>query len=436
MLPVVALVGRTNVGKSSLFNYFTHTRHAIVADYEGLTRDRQYGYSSYQHKDFIVVDTGGIGDPQTEIDQLVEKQCDYAIAEADVILFLVDAATGIVATEQHIADKLRKVGKPVILVINKVDTVNIETTLPDFYAVGYRDLFPISVLRKTGMMALLECIVQYFPSVGSVNVSDEAGSQEQNIKIAIVGKPNVGKSTLVNRLLGEERVIVSDQPGTTRDSIFIPFERQGQHYTLIDTAGIRRRKHIEDKIEKFSIVKALQAIDAAHVVLFLMDAQNGIKDQDLKLLGLVLYSGRGVVVVVNKWDNLSDDQKWQVEKELDRRLGFLDFAKKHFISALHGTGVGDLFPLIKEVYDASMQLLSTPQLTRILQQLVNDYEPPLVHGRRIKLQYAHAGGHNPPVIVIHGHRLQELPGSYQRYLENGFRQILNLTGTPIQIVFK
>jgi len=441
MLPVIAIVGRPNVGKSTLFNCLTKTRDALVANQRGLTRDRQYGRGEFEEHPFIVIDTGGIAEDEGQFDALVSKQVNCAIDESDIILFMVDARDGVTPADEEIANKLRKeIKKPVFLVVNKIDGLDAAVASAEFFSLGFGDPISIAASHQRGIKELLQKIFVETRFLASQSDMTEQtvetrliASQSTSCKVAIIGRPNVGKSTLVNRILGEERVIVFDQPGTTRDSIYIPFERRGQHYTIIDTAGVRRRGKVFETIEKFSIVKTLKAIEDANVVLFLIDGQQEVAEQDLKLLGLVLESGKSLVIAVNKWDGLSDYEKERIKQELDRRLVFVSYAKIHFISALHGTGVGNLFKSIDQVYKSATKKLSTPLLTRILEKAVEMHQPPLVGGRRIKLRYAHAGGKNPPIIVIHGTRVSSLPASYKKYLENVFRETLHLVGTPIRI---
>jgi GTP-binding protein len=429
--PVIAIVGRPNVGKSTLFNCFTKSRDAIVADQPGLTRDRQYGYGVFEDRSFIVVDTGGIGVEEETLDNLMAKQSWQAINESDVIIFLVDARDGLTAADQIITNKLRTLNKPIFLVMNKIDGLDAHVAAADFHALGLGEPIAIAAAHRRGINVLLEKVLTKFPPV-----EEKAAEEKAGIKIAIVGKPNVGKSTLVNRFLGEERVVVYDEPGTTRDSIFVHLERRGKHYIIMDTAGVRRRRKVTETIEKFSVIKALQAIDEANVVVFLIDAREGVAEQDLKLLGHIIDSGKALVIAVNKWDGLAEEEKEWIKKELQRRLIFVNYAKWHFISALHGSGVGNLFASIEQAYNAAMKSVSTSQITYILEQIVTAHPPPLVKGRRIKLRYAHIGGHNPPIIVIHGKQVGALPGSYKRYLENAFREALQLIGTPIRIELK
>ncbi len=431
MLPVIALVGRPNVGKSTLFNYLTRSRDALVADFPGLTRDRQYGRIKRGERDCILVDTGGITDAKDGIDSSARRQVQIALQEADVIFFLVDARAGLCASDQAIAEMLRKQDKPVLLVLNKIDGINIELAMMDFYSLALGEPVLIAASHGRGVVELVRRIDDFVPASHEVQAP-----VEQGIAIAVVGRPNVGKSTLVNRLLGEERVVVYDQPGTTRDSIYIPFERKGQQFTLIDTAGMRRRARISQTIEKFSVIKALQAIEKAHVVIYLIDASEGITDQDCHLLGQVLEAGRALIIGLNKWDGLSFDQKQKIKRQIDVKLPFLDFAEKHPVSALHGSGVGSLFDVVFSLYQAAMADMSTSALTNYLKEAVEAHQPPLVRGRRIKLKYAHQGGHNPPIVVIHGNQTEALPDAYRRYLINFFRGKLRLQGTPVRIEFR
>lgn len=429
MLPVIAIVGRPNVGKSTLFNYLTRTRDALVANEPGVTRDRQYGEGSFEERRFIVIDTGGLEDIQNEIHQQISQQTWAALTEAEIIFWVTDARAGLTPVDQEILKKLRALQKPIYLLVNKSDGLEESMACADFYATGIPDIFAITATQGRGIQALLNKVLP--PPILLEETTEKP--DESGIKVAIVGRPNAGKSTLVNRILGEERVVVYDAPGTTRDSIFIPFERRGKKYTFIDTAGVRRRSRVENPVEKFSVVKTLQAITEANVVVFVLDAREGIADQDLHLLGYILDSGRALVIAVNKWDGLSADQRQWVERELDRRLVFVRYARVHFISALHGSGVGNLFTSIDEAYRSATRKLSTPKLTQMLEDAVEAHQPPAVIGRRIKLRYAHAGGSNPPIIVIHGNQTEALPASYQRYLSNYFRDALSMVGTPIRV---
>lgn len=430
MIPVIALVGRPNVGKSTLFNRITKTQDALVADFPGLTRDRQYGHALHEDKPFIVVDTGGIGVDDIAVDSLMSKQSAIALNEADIILFIVDGRSGLTGIDQLVANNLRKLSKQVILVVNKTEGLDDDIVCSDFQSLGITDIHAISASHGGGIHDLLHDVLSsYIP---------EPVEQEQTktIKIAFAGRPNVGKSTLINRILGEERVVVYDMPGTTRDSIAIPFERDNQHYVLIDTAGVRRRSRVDEKIEKFSVIKTLQAIKESQVCLLLIDATEGITDQDMNILGFIIESGKALVIALNKWDGLDDEHREHVKDELSRRLYFANFAKIRFISALHGSGVGGLFKDINEAYASATQSFSTPKLTRLLQDICTKHTPPCVNGRRIKLRYAHIGGHNPPIIIVHGNQLDSLPESYKRYLNNEFIKHLNLVGTPLKMEFR
>jgi GTP-binding protein len=433
MLPVIALVGRPNVGKSTLFNYLTRSREALVADFPGLTRDRQYGRVKYGERACLVVDTGGIADDAEGIESFARKQVQVALEEADIVCFMVDAREGLSASDKVIADTLRKLAKPVILVTNKVDGIDAAIAANDFYSLALGEPVPTAASHGRGIPELLARISQLLPAREEPVDEDD---NRKGIGIAVVGRPNVGKSTLVNRLLGEERVIVFDEPGTTRDSIYIPFERNGKQFTLIDTAGMRRRSKVSETIEKFSIIKTLQAIEKSHVVIYLIDASEGMTDQDAHLLGLVLEAGKALIIGLNKWDGLTIEQKETVKRQLDVKLSFLDFAEKHPISALHGSGVGKLFDVVHKLYESSMLDMSTPVLTRILKDATDAHQPPIINARRIKLKYAHQGGRNPPIIVIHGVQTDALPTSYKRYLMNYYRDKLKLSGTPIRLEFK
>lgn len=430
MIPVIVLVGRPNVGKSTLFNRLTKTQDALVADFPGLTRDRQYGQAQHEGKSYIVVDTGGIGVDDIDVDTLMSKQSAIALEEADVVLFLVDGRVGLTGIDEKIALNLRRLNKKFHLVVNKTEGLDDDVVCADFQSLGISDIQAISSSHGSGIIELLDIILSPFVKQVHENEEDDA------IKIAFTGRPNVGKSTLINRILGEERVVVYDMPGTTRDSINIPFLRNEQKYVLIDTAGVRRKARIGEKIEKFSVIKTLQAIKKSNVCLQLLDANEGITDQDMNLLGFIIESGKALVIAVNKWDGLDEEHKEHVKSELSRRLHFANFAKIRFISALHGSGVGNLFKDINEAYASSIQSFSTPRLTRLLQDISTKHVPPCVSGRRIKLRYAHLGGHNPPVIVIHGNQLADLPDSYKRYLNNEFIKHLELVGTPLKLEFK
>lgn len=432
MKPVIALVGRPNVGKSTLFNRLTKSRDALVADQPGLTRDRKFGEGKLGNYPYIVIDTGGLSGDIEGIDGLMADQSWLAVQQADIILFMVDARTGVTAEDENIARHLRETGKTIHLVVNKIDGLNADVVMADFYSIGLGEPVGIAAAHGRNVHALIDTVLEDLSGLEEEQEEEE----DSSIKIAVIGRPNVGKSTLVNRILGEERVVAYDMPGTTRDSIYLPFERQGKKYTLIDTAGIRRRARVKEAIEKFSVIKALQAIEDAHVVIMLLDGQEGISEQDASLLGFIMDAGRALVLAINKWDGLDEDQKNKVHRELEIKLPFLTYARTHFISALHGSGVGDLFKSIEEAYNAAMSDFATPRLTDLLNHLVQAHQPPTIKGHRIKLRYAHQGGKNPPIIVIHGNKTSEVPASYRKYLINGFQKHLKLFGTPLRVEFK
>jgi len=427
-------VGRPNVGKSTLFNRLTKSRDAIVADVAGLTRDRQYGEAVWQGKPYIVVDTGGITGDEQGLDLMMAGQSLQAIEEADAVLFLVDARAGRTAGDEQIAEHLRKRNKHTYLIANKIDGADPDAILGEFANLGLGQPLGIAAAHGRNINPMLDAVL----NDESLQVTGEEGRVVEPIgtKIAIIGRPNVGKSTLVNRMLGEDRVVVFDQAGTTRDSIYIPYERFEKPYTLIDTAGVRRRGKVFEAIEKFSVIKTLQAIQDANVVIFVVDAREGIVEQDLHLLGFVLEAGRALVIAVNKWDGMKQEEKEYVKTELERRLIFAQFADIHFISALHGSGVGLLYKSVDQAYQAAMTKIPTRRMTEILEDAVSEHQPPMVNGRRIKLRYAHLGGSNPPIIVVHGNQVDAVPRSYTRYLENTFRKVLKLTGTPIRVEYK
>lgn len=426
---VIAIVGRPNVGKSTLFNCLTRTRDALVADQPGLTRDRNYGIGRVGGRGYIIVDTGGLSGNEEGIEALTAEQARAAMRESDVIFFLVDVREGLTTADETIAAELRRTGKPVHLIVNKSEGLNPDLARTEFHALGLGEPWLIAASHGSGVTHLMESVLNAFPA-------DEVPDASDGIRIAIIGRPNVGKSTLVNRMLGENRVIVFDMPGTTRDSISIPFTRDEQRYTLIDTAGVRRRGHVTEAIEKFSVIKALQAIEVAHVVILVLDAQQEVSNQDAHLLGHLLNAGRGLVIAVNKWDGLPSDKRERIKTELERKLSFLDYARFHFISALHGSGVGDLFDSVTESYTAAMSSFPTPVLTRLLEEALLQHQPPLVHGRRIKLRYAHQGGKNPPLIIIHGNQTDAVPEAYKRFLAKKFRDDLHIRGTPLKLEFK
>ncbi len=496
MSKVVALVGRPNVGKSTLFNRLTKTRDALVADFPGLTRDRKYGRAVYGDREYILIDTGGIDGSEEGIESRMAEQSLLAIDEADLVFFLVDARGGLTSGDYLIADYIRRHRKKTVLVANKIDGLDADVATAELYALGIPDVYPVSAAHGRGLTALLDEALapvlageereppapgpfddpeelkweKGFDFLDNVPVDQDAGGFDWHawkerhalkdeagpdgaaaaeetgeergafadlpIKFAIAGKPNVGKSTLTNRLLGEDRVIVYDQPGTTRDSIYIPLKKDGQDYIVIDTAGVRRRKKVSETVEKFSVVKTLKAIEDSNVTVLVMDAREGVTDQDLSLLGFVIQSGRSVVIAVNKWDGLDRETKDKIRRDLELRLGFADFAEIHFISALHGTGVGHLFESIRSAYRSATTRVSASKLTRILDMATRELQPPLSKGRRVRLKFAHPGGYNPPRVIIHGNKTGDLTDAYRRYLNNYFRKSLNIVGTPISLEFR
>lgn len=507
MSKVVALVGRPNVGKSTLFNRLTKTRDALVADFPGLTRDRKYGRAMYNDYEYILIDTGGIDGSEEGIENRMAEQSLQAIDEADLVFFLVDARNGLTSGDYMIADYIRRHQKKTVLVANKIDGLDSDVATAELYALGISNIYPISATHGRGLSSLLDEVLspvlsdgeehelpqagpfddpeaikweKGFDFLDNVPMDKEAGgfdwhawklrhqkkddagdtdgesgsekaeagekkpeNDEEHdgsfsdlpIKFAIVGRPNVGKSTLTNRMLGEERVIVYDMPGTTRDSIYIPLKKEDQEYIVIDTAGVRKRKKVNEAVEKFSVVKTLQAIEDSNVTILVIDANAGVTDQDLSLLSFIIQSGRSLVIAVNKWDGLDKEVKEKVKQDLELRLGFVDFAEIHFISALHGTGVGHLFESILSAYKSATTRVSTSKLNRILTMATQELQPPLSNGRRVKLKYAHAGGYNPPRIIIHGNKTGDLTDAYKRYLNNYYRKSLHIIGTPISLEF-
>lgn len=435
MKPVIALVGRPNVGKSTLFNQLTRSRDALVADLPGLTRDRKYGDALLEGRSFIVIDTGGIGEKEGGVDAAMADQSRLAMIEADIVLFLVDGRAGLTASDQDIAEEIRRLDKPAHLVINKTDGLDPQVAAAEFHVLGMGQPFTIAAAHGRGVLSMIQTVLD----VAGVDEAEQEAlpsDEEGGIRIAIVGRPNVGKSTLVNRMLGEERVVVYDMPGTTRDSIYIPFEHHGQRYTLIDTAGVRRRGKVNETVEKFSVIKTLQAIKDAQVVIMVLDARDGVVDQDLHLLGFILETGRALVIALNKWDGMRLDERDTVRRDIDRKFEFVRHVRTHFISALHGTAVGDLYGSVKRAYRSAMTRTSASRLTEILASAQQQHQPPLINGRRIKLRYAHMGGQNPPLFVIHGNQTEHIPADYRRYLENTFRSVLKLEGTPVHLEFR
>ncbi|MDY0963710.1 MULTISPECIES: ribosome biogenesis GTPase Der [Massilia] len=433
MKPVIALVGRPNVGKSTLFNRLTRSRDALVADLPGLTRDRHYGEGRIGERPFLVIDTGGFEPVAKEgIMHEMALQTRQAVAEADVVVFIVDGRQGLTPHDKTITDFLRKSGRKVMLVVNKSEGMKYTSVTADFYELGMGDPYVISAAHGDGVTDLVnEALDMAFE--GRPEEPEELEPADHGFKIAIVGRPNVGKSTLINTLVGEQRVIAFDMPGTTRDSIEVPFERDGKRFTLIDTAGIRRRGKVFEAIEKFSVVKTMQSISDANVVILLLDAQQDISEQDAHIAGFILESGRALVVAVNKWDGLQTQDRDEVKIDLDRKLDFLSFAKTHFVSALRGTGVSQLMKSVEAAYAAATANLSTPRLTRALQEAVEKQEPKRKGTSRPKMRYAHQGGQNPPIIVIHGNALEGITEPYKRYLEKHFRETFSLVGTPLRI---
>jgi len=435
MLPLVALVGRPNVGKSTLFNALTRSRDALVADQPGVTRDRQYGVCRLGERRFMVCDTGGLTGDDEGLHGLTAQQVAAAIGEAQLLLFVVDARDGLVARDQAIVEDLRRSGKPALLVVNKIDGLDAQQALAEFAPLGVQPVFAVAASHQRGIDAVVAEVQRRLPAPQPGSL-EEAEVEPDRLRLAVVGRPNVGKSTLVNRLLGEERVIASDVPGTTRDAIAVDLDRDGRKYRLIDTAGIRRRARVEEAVEKFSVLKTLQAIESAQVVLCLLDAREGVTDQDATVLGQILESGRGLVIGVNKWDGLDAYQREQCKADLERKLSFVDYAPIVMISAKHGSGLKELFRAVHKSYASATKQLTTSELTRALEIAYQAFQPPMVRGHVAKLRYAHPGGNNPPTIVIHGSRVGSLPLSYKRYLENFFRKQFKLVGTPLRLEFR
>ncbi|MBF5007178.1 ribosome biogenesis GTPase Der [Diaphorobacter caeni] len=435
MKPVIALVGRPNVGKSTLFNRMTKSRDAIVADFAGLTRDRHYGNGRQGKHEYIVIDTGGFEpDASSGIFKEMAKQTQQAVAEADVVIFVVDVRAGLSAQDHEIAKYLRRLGKPALLVGNKAEGMKDSLHMAEFYELGLGEVYPISAAHGQGVRPLVE------HALGQLNLPEEGEDEDDAdkgvIRLAVAGRPNVGKSTLINTWLGEERLVAFDMPGTTRDAISVPFERLGQRFELIDTAGLRRKGKVFEAIEKFSVVKTLQAVESAHVVLLLIDATQGVTDQDAHIAGYVLESGRSVVIAVNKWDAVDDYQRQMLERSIETRLSFLKFAPLHFISAIKRQGIGPLWTSILQAYKAATCKMPTPVLTRLLLEAVQFQTPKKSGMYRPKMRYAHQGGMNPPVIVIHGNSLEHVTDAYKRFLETRFRKEFNLVGTPLRIEMK
>lgn len=437
--PIIAIVGRPNVGKSTLFNCLTKTRQALVADMPGSTRDRLCAKGMVGDYPYEIVDTGGLKTPENGIEELSITQLQQAIEEADAILFVVDGRAGLTPLDSEIAQMLRLKNKTVALVVNKTDGIDPDVAQSEFYTLGFEHIYPIAASHNRGVTALMEEFQIDCPSLfvqEGEGFEEEALEENRALKMAIIGRPNVGKSTLTNRLLKADRVIVFDEPGTTRDSIYIQMTHHNRPYVIIDTAGVRRKSRIHETIEKFSVIKSLQAIKDANVVVLMLNGQEDVVDQDLRLLEMILQTGRAVVVVINKWDGLESTQKEDIRKKIGYKFNFAPNLKFHYISALHGTGVGDIFDLVQEAYLSSTQEMSANKLTKILEEAVASHPPPSSHGGRIKLRYAHCGGHNPPVIVIHGNQTDSLPEHYKRYLNNTFSKALRLVGTPLKIQYR
>lgn len=435
MLPTIVLVGRPNVGKSTLFNRLTKSRDALVADLPGLTRDRHYGRGVGASQPYLVVDTGGF-EPNTDngILKAMAKQTLLAIDEADLIIFLVDGRQGATPQDMDIANRLRRCRCPVLLAVNKTEGMQKAIVSADFHELGLGDPLSISSAHGEGVKDIIELALEHFTVDEVPEVNDYTGNKIP--KVAIVGRPNVGKSTLVNALLGEDRVIAFDEPGTTRDSIHIDLEKNGKHYTLIDTAGVRKRGRVLEAVEKFSVIKTIQAIEEANVVILVVDAQEGITEQDAHVAAYILDAGRALVVAINKWDGLKEEERDWIKREIDRKLIFLDFAEFHYISALRKKGLPELFKSVDIAYKAAFAKLSTPQLTRVLIDAQQQHQPPISRGIRPKLRYAHQGGSNPPVVVIHGNHVDGVKDAYTRFLEKTFRRTFQLSGTPLRVQYK
>jgi GTPase len=432
MLPVVALVGRPNVGKSTLFNVLTGTRDAIVADIPGLTRDRQYGFGRVGPMPYVVIDTGGLVENPTGIETQMREQTEQAVEEADRLVFVADVREGLTPADHFVLRELRRSGKPVTLALNKGEGLDLDFVAGDFHSLGLGEPWLISAAHGQGCEELMEHVLAGIEPDRSAPEDPTKGA----IRIAIIGRPNVGKSTLVNRLLGQERVIASDMPGTTRDSILVPFRRDERDFVLIDTAGVRRRSKVDGVIERASVAKTLQAIDEAHVVVMVLDAHDTIAEQDASVLGIALERGRALIIAVNKWDGIPTEQRETIHRQLALKLDFVPFAPMFFISARHGTGVGEVVQSVVRAYEAAMREMPTRELTRTLEHALTVHQPPLVHGRRIKLRYAHQGGRNPPRIVIHGNQTASVPDAYTRYLANVFRKQYDLFATPVVVEYR
>lgn len=434
MKPVIAIVGRPNVGKSTFFNRLTSTRDALVADRPGVTRDRQYGYCHHGSRTFLIIDTGGIGEEDhdsKDVAALMTEQSMLAASEASVLVWIVDGRTGLTHVDETLVKEFRKLNKPIFLAINKLEGQDSTLAISEFSSLGIDAFYPISAKRGDGVSNIMDAIAEKMPDATPIDNEETEG-----LTISVLGRPNVGKSTLVNRMIGEERVLMFDHPGTTRDSIKIPFEKNGKDYVLIDTAGVRRKSKVHDVIEKFSILKSFEAIEAATIIILVIDAREGVTEQDSTLLGMIEDSGKSAIIAVNKLDGMETADKDRVKSELSRKFAFVDYAKYHDISALHGTGVGNIFKTLNQIEKSLDIDVSTSEMTEILEYAVNKNPPQLVQGRRIKLRYAHIGGSNPIRVIIHGNQIDKVPTAYKRYLAKIFRDKLKLVGTAVLLVFK
>lgn len=430
MLPAVAIVGRPNVGKSTLFNQLTKTRDALVADQPGVTRDRRYGVARWSGCNYVVIDTGGLGG-LGEFDARVERQVEYALDEADAVVLVVDHRDGVTAEDQRIAENLRRSGRLVTVAVNKAEGVVVEVAEADFHQLGLGDPVGIAALHGKGLRRLMERVLTPFELTVVEDHKDRGRP-----KLAVVGRPNVGKSTLINRLIGSDRLVTSPVPGTTRDSVLVPCERDGFEFTLIDTAGIRRRARIDRGVEKFSVVQSLRALEDAGVVIVLLDAREGVTDQDLHLIGLAANRGSALVVGVNKWDGMSIPDRRRVEAQIDRQLAFVQYAETYYLSALHGSGISEVVRAAMKAYDSAGRKIATAKLNEVLQRAMQAHSPPMVRGRQVRLRYAHQGGRYPPLIIVHGSQAERIPAQYRRYLENTFREVLKLKGTSVRVEFR
>ncbi|MAS82005.1 MAG: ribosome biogenesis GTPase Der [Legionellales bacterium] len=434
MKSVIAIVGRPNVGKSTFFNHLTSSRDALVADRPGVTRDRQYGVAHHNSRSFLIIDTGGIGEEDhdsRDVADLITEQSMLAANEASVLIWIVDGRDGLTAVDEILSAEFRKLNKQIFLAVNKIEGHRRDIVISDFYRLGIKSIWPISSKRGDGIVHLLDAISEIIPN--SVHEEDE---RSEAIAISFLGRPNVGKSTLVNQIIGEERVLTFNHPGTTRDSIKIPFQKNRKDYILIDTAGVRRKSKVHDMVEKFSILKSFEAIEAANIIILVVDASEGITDQDTTLLGMIEDSGKSLIIAVNKWDGVEDSDKERVKVLLSRKFSFIDYAQYHFTSALHGSGVGNIFKTINKIEKSLNINISTSEMTDILEDAVSKHPPHMVKGRRIKIRYAHLGGTDPIRVIIHGNQTDKVPDAYRRYLASVFRKRLKLIGTNVLVDFK